>query len=935
MGACVVVLGLPGEETAPILGREQEQSALIGALDGVRAHGQALLLCGEPGIGKSRLLHAAAAAARMRDMFVLTAIGVQAETHLPFAGLHQLLRPVRTRAGDLPAFQQATLNAAFGVSGEQRPEQFQIAMAVLDLCSDIAADRPLLIAIEDAQWLDAPTLEILGFVARRIESDPIVLVAAVRDGYPSPLTQAGLKELRLTGLDDAAAGVLLETSAPDLSGEARRRVLQDSAGNPLALLELPASLSQYNNEAQADPELPLTQRLENAFAARVYELSPECRTVLMAAALNDEPDLLEVLQASSRLIGTKVDRDVLLGAAEIGIVDLNSRTVQFKHPLIRSAIVQRAGLDDRRRVHSALAEVLSGQPDRRAWHRAALLSGVHEDAALELEQAADRARQRGAIAVAVTALQRAAELSDADSRGRRLVGAARLAVDLGRQDAVVPLVEEAQGLDLDELERSRIMWVEEMALIRPLGDVDRLSVLIDAAERAGAADDRDLQLDLLWLVALRSWWVDPGPEVRAALIEGSRRVGDATAADPRVVAIHAYADPLGHASEVLARLRETASQRTPDVEAARFFGPVALVLGAFDLGTDFLATAVHALRSQGRLGYLPRLLSLYANMAARLGDWEVAIPAADEARRLADEFADPNWIAAADSALSLVAAMRGDSEDSERLAAQAERTAARIGANVTVAFAQFGRVLAGLADGRYADAYAYAERAFNPADPAYHPVVSAWTIADLADAARHVDQLDAARARVAQVQATVGERPGTWIALVLAHAQALVAEPEDAGALYEKALAADLNRWPFQHARIQLAYGQWLRRNRRVSDSRNVLRAARDTFDALGCRTWGEHARRELRASGERSRRRDIDTRDGLTAQELQIAQLAAQGLSNREIGQQLYLSHRTVSTHLYRVFPKLGISSRAELNTALSRGRRDRQPLDDLPTAG
>lgn len=208
-------------------------------------------------------------------------------------------------------------------------------------------------------------------------------------------------------------------------------------------------------------------------------------------------------------------------------------------------------------------------------------------------------------------------------------------------------------------------------------------------------------------------------------------------------------------------------------------------------------------------------------------------------------------------------------------------------------------------------------------------------IADLADAARHVDHLDAARARVAQVQATVGERPGTWIALVLAHAQALVAEPEDAGALYEQALAADLNRWPFQHARIQLAYGQWLRRNRRVADSRNVLRTARDTFDAFGCRSWGEHARRELRASGERSRRCDIDTRDELTAQELQIAQLASQGLSNREIGQQLYLSHRTVSTHLYRVFPKLGISSRAELNTPLSRSRRDHQPRDDLSTAG
>jgi DNA-binding CsgD family transcriptional regulator len=297
----------------------------------------------------------------------------------------------------------------------------------------------------------------------------------------------------------------------------------------------------------------------------------------------------------------------------------------------------------------------------------------------------------------------------------------------------------------------------------------------------------------------------------------------------------------------------------------------------------------------------------------------VAITAAEEARRLAEEFAEPQWEAAADTVISLVAAMRGDEQKAERLAARAEAVAEPAGANITVAFAQFGKVLAALATGRHTDAYAYVERLFDPADSAYHPVISSWLIADLAEAALHIDRLDAARTRVAQVEAMVGRQPGAWIALVLRHARALIAEPAEAGDRFDEALASDLTRWPFQRARIQLAYGQWLRRQRRVAESRAVLRAARDTFDGLGCQTWSEHARRELRASGERSRRRVPEARDQLTAQELQIAQLAAEGLSNREIGQRLYLSHRTISTHLYRVFPKLGITSRAELSAALA----------------
>jgi DNA-binding CsgD family transcriptional regulator len=689
------------------------------------------------------------------------------------------------------------------------------------------------------------------------------------------------------------------------------------------LLELPAMSGEREDKRGLVGGLPLSDRLERAFAARVSDLPDATRLVLLVAALDDSDALGEILAAAGAIVGADLDVDVVAPAVDAGMIKVDLQTLRFRHPLMRSAIAQSAALGERRRAHEALATVLADQPDRRAWHRAALQAGEHEDIALDLEAAGERARQRGAVAVAVAAMRRAAELSEPASRSRRLLAAASFAVELGRPDVVAPLLREATQLDVGELERARLTWVEETVFNRPLGDVEHFRSLIAAAERAGAGGDHNLHVDLLWLVASRAWWRDPGSDARHILIDASRRLGGIDAEDPRIFAVHAYADPLGDASGVLARLRRAAQDERLDADAARFLGPVAVTVGAFDLAIDFLAVAVDGLRTEGRLGHLPRLLALYSMIAARQGAWREAIPAAEEARRLAEEFAQHRWEASADTVLSLVAAMRGDEEMAERLAAEAERIGKPLGSNSTIALAQFGKVLVALGGGRYTDAFATAERLFDPDDPAHHPVMASWLIADLADAARHTDRLDAARAHVAELEATVGERPGTWVALGLQHARALLAEPAQAGARFEEALSSDLTRWPFQRARIELAYGQWLRRHRHIAESRTVLRAARDTFDSLGCAPWSDQARRELRASGERSRHRIVEARDQLTGQELQIAQLAAQGLSNREIGQRLYLSHRTISTHLYRVFPKLGISSRAELSAALAGSAR------------
>jgi len=910
------------DEAAPLLGRAQEQRLLTSLLDVVGDHGQALVLRGEPGIGKSRLLSVAAQTARDRGMTVLTATGVQSEAHLPFAGLHQLLRPVRERAVELPPIQRDALDAAFGLTREVAPEHYRIAMASLDLVSDVAGDAPLLLVVEDAHWLDPPTADVLTFVARRIESDPVVLLAATRDGYPSALTDAGLPEHRLAGLDDTTAAALLDAVAPDLPRAARNRVLREAAGNPLALLELPAVAAQSDEEPSASGRLPLTERLERAFAARVSDLPDATRLVLLVAALSDEDAISEILQAAAAVAGTALDLDAAEPAVEAALIDLDVNSIRFRHPLVRSAVRQSAGVQQRRRVHEALAATLEADPDRRVWHRAALMSGTHEELASELEEAGVRARRRGAIDVAVSALRRAVQLSAPDHRARRMFATAELAYQRGRPDIAVPMLREMERLDLGFLEVARARSLSELMDARALVDRSRVTGLIATAEQAGAAGDRELHHTLLWIVAARTWWASPGPEVRQLIVDAANRAGPPTAADPRLVSIHAYADPYPNASKVLDCLREAADGGVPGAEPAGYLASAGLVVGAFYDSQTFCATAIDSARAEGRLGFLPRLLARQAIMAVRLPNWDVAIPAAEEARRLASELGQPIWLATAETAVAMIAAVRGDPAETERATARAEQIARPLGAAHIVALAQSGPILSALAHGRHEEALRLAERLFDPRDPAEHLHFACMAIGDLAEAAAHAGRSPEARERLAEVEALVGDAPAEWIAINVRHARAVLADDErEAAVRFEEALSADLDRWPFWRGRLLLAHGRWLRRHRRVTDSREPLREARDIFDAIGASNWGDHARSELRASGERSRRRVPEARDQLTAQELQIAQLAADGLSNREIGQRLYLSHRTISTHLYRVFPKLGITSRAELSAALASG--------------
>jgi DNA-binding CsgD family transcriptional regulator len=914
-------MSIESSDLRRLIGRADEVRVLTSLLDGVEGAGGALVIRGEPGVGKSRLLSEAATFARDRGFTVVSTTGVQSEAHLAFAGLHQLLRPVRSSMERLPGMQRAALETAFGMHEDPAPERFRIAMAALDLLCEVAADAPLLIVAEDIQWLDQPSCDALAFIARRVQSDPIVLLAAAREGYPSPLIDVGLPEYRLAGLLPAAAERLLDSCAPGLIPSVRDRLLDEAGGNPLALIELPISAGDVGSMGAAS--LPLTDRVERAFATRVSDLPADTRRLLEVAALGEEGILHEILAAASAISGRTIGIEALEPAIGASVAVLDGDEVRFRHPLIRSAVRQQVGLSESRRIHEAYAEVLRADAERRVWHRAALINGVHEDIARELEEAAARARRRGALAVAVTALQRAAELSGPDQRVGRLLSGAELAFELGQQEVVEQMVAVVEQLAPDPLQRARAAWIKEVSLTRPLADPDRVNALLRAAEHAGESRDCDLQLDLLWLLASRAWWVDPPTATRQALVKATRDLGDPRSAEPRVLAIQAYADPFGTELAVLDRVRAAAASLNQDTDAARFFGPAAVVVGAFDVALTLLGTAVEGLRTEGRLGHLPRLLLLQASMAARIASWDVAITGAEECRRLAHELGEPQWVAAAETVDSIIAGTRGDEEAAERAAAAAERVAVPAGANITVAFAQTGRVLAALGAGRHADAFETAERLFDPTSPAYHPVIAFWLIADLAEAAAHIGRLDEARIRVQQIDAASGGGMGTCVSLGMLHARALLAVDDQVAATrFGEALHADYTHWPLQRARLLLSYGKWLRRQRRVSESRAPLRDARAAFDAMGCAAWADQARSELRASGEASRRHDPFARDQLTAQELQIAQLAAQGLSNREIGQRLFLSHRTVGTHLYRVFPKLGINTRGELVGALASGR-------------
>ncbi|HME04643.1 MAG TPA: AAA family ATPase, partial [Solirubrobacteraceae bacterium] len=461
-------VGTTAGQTLPpgLPGRERELGVLSRLLDDLgNGVGGALIVRGAPGIGKSALLATIAERAGEDGIQLLSAVGVQSEARLPFGGLHQLLRPILGVAKGLAARQRGALLAAFGVSDEHAADLYLVAFATLELISDAAQNASLLLVLEDAQWLDQPTCAALAFVARRLEAEPAAMLIAIRDGYENPLSEAGLKELGLGRLDEDAASVVLDAQASGLRPAVRERLLAEAAGNPLALVELPKALSprHLRDAAPLPSRLPLTARLEQAFATRLSELPRATRSLLVVASANDEAVVGEALKAAAILEGAETTVDRFIPVVAAGLVWIDGTKLHFRHPLVRSAIYQAASPAEREAAHRALSEVLIAQPDRRVWHRAAASLRADEEVAQELEDAAIRAERRGAPAVAIAALERAAELSeDTGNRGSRLMRAAELAFELGRQEPGLDLLRTAESLDLAADERTRLALLREI-----------------------------------------------------------------------------------------------------------------------------------------------------------------------------------------------------------------------------------------------------------------------------------------------------------------------------------------------------------------------------------------------------------------------------------------------------------------------------------------
>jgi DNA-binding CsgD family transcriptional regulator len=910
----------PMAATTSLFGREPEIAAIDRLIDHAHARGGALVVSGPPGIGKSALLAAAAVRARGGGMTVLTTVGVPSEARLAFAGLHQLLQPVLGNIDELPRPQRDALAAAFGMIEGPAPNAFLTGLAVLELLAESAATMPVLVIADDAHWLDRSTADVLAFVARRLEHEPIALLAAVRDGFETPLDDARFPGLALDALDPDAAAALLDSTAATLSPAVRQRVIEEAAGNPLALTELPVAFEQLGERPHMPAWLPLTTRLEQAFAERLFDLPATTRSALLVAALNDGPSLSEVLAAGAQLVGSELTTEALAPAVLVRLAVLDDTQITFRHPLIRAAIASQASISQRHEAHAALAAVLVEHPDRCVWHRAASIIGPDETVATALETVADRAQRRGAVAVAAAGLERAAQLSgDSTRRVDRLLRAAELGFQIGRQDLVIRLVNEAEALELQPLDRARMRWLQGVFDGQQAGGADRFDAIIVTANALTAEGEVDLALNILWSAAIQCWWSDPGPRVSARIVHAAEAVRT-DREEPIRLAILAFAAPLDQSAIVAEGLSHLTANADADADTARVIGTAANAIGAFALSASPLAVAAVGLRREGRIGLLARGLTQQAWGAAHRVELNIAIPVAEEAAQLTLETAQPTIHFTARAVQAMLAALRGDQTGAEHHATAAEEFGIARNAPALLSMVQHARGLAALADCRYVEAYENLRRMHTPGDPAFHSSMRALAVADLVDAAARSGQIEATRGIIAELEAIATTTSTPALHAGLRYARPLQANESDTEALFDAAETAN-TAWPFLRARALLARGEWLRQHRRVTESRAPLRAARETFDALGAIPWSGRARQQLRASGETSRRRTPETRDELTPQELQIVQLAAQGLTNREIGQMLYLSHRTISSHLYRTFPKLGITSRAQLRDALDEG--------------
>jgi DNA-binding CsgD family transcriptional regulator len=912
-------------------------NSLLGSPDSVNA---GLLLRGEPGVGKTALLDAAASRAAARGMRVLRASGVQSEAGVRFSALHQMLYPLRHHLGMLAGPDREALQQVFALTSGPSMDP-QVSMAVLSLLGTVATERPLLMLADDVQRYDRASAAVLGFVAWRIAETPIVFLGAARTETDGFFHHVALPEHTVKPLETEPAAELLDARWPGLAPAVRRRILTSAAGNPLALRELPAALSDRQRSGR-DPlpdHLPLTRRLQTTFTAALEELPAQTRKILLLAALEPRAGLHTLRTAAhypseADDLAPTWDARLTLAYAAGGVT--------FRHPLIPSAIVHMTPPSERRAAHQALAASLAGSPERRAWHLAEAATGPDEAVARALDEAAlstwrrgrpsadePRAlgaaavsgRRRGAASAAVTALVWAGELSPQPAdRSRRLVEAAYLATITGQLDQVRRLLAEAG--QTPDTPTGLLLAATAHLLTHGEGDVTAAYWLLARAlgEDTGTSqgDNWDCQgiLYALLLVSICTRRPEPWALLNYALARFPPEV-----VTPFRLCYDAYANPT-RTSDAIRRGLAEAFAGLPDDAAPWQLIPLAFAAVAIDALADYrypVRRMVERERDGGAIGMVIPGLMLLCHDSYVHGRWDEAEQLAQEGLELAGTYGYLFWERQLRALLATGAAVRGEPDPARTRSDETANVAEPDGMEVTQSYARAARTFAALGRADYEEAYAQACRIDPPGCPSVG-IPGRWLVLSLVEAAVRTGRTDEARAHVAAAQRAGIPRISPRIALMTAGAAALAADDHDAGPLFEAALALpEAGRWPWEHACIQLAYGQWLRRTR-DSRARPHLRSAFETFDRIGAMAMAERARNELRASGVDTVRpvTSASALTALTARERQVAELAAAGLSNRQIGERLFLSHRTVGSHLHRLFPKLGITSRAALRSTL-----------------
>ncbi|PSL56917.1 regulatory LuxR family protein [Saccharothrix carnea] len=834
---------------------------------------------------------------------ILRGTAVESESVMPFAGLNLLLGTVVDRVDALSPNQASALRAALGLAPPDGGDHHLVGLAVLTLLADLAEQSPVLCLVDDAHWLDPASAHALVFAARRLQAEGIAMIFAARDLHAPPFPAPGLPELRLTGLAPEHAAALLEEHAADLPRYVRDQIAHEARGNPLALLELPAAQREGHlpaAHAYRVAALPTHSRIQQTFADRIGTLPERTRTLLLVAAADDTGDPGVVFHAAG-LLGASVDD--LEVAEQRQLLRSDDGRLTFRHPLIRAAAYQSAPLKDRLAVHRALAEALAEVLDdahRSAWHLAAATTAPDEDVARALARTADDARSRGGYLAVASAYHRAAELTpDPVERGHRLAAAAGAAGAAGQFDRAVVLADQAWELVGNPVDGARVARIQAR-LASEQGRSTQAAAQLARAVSCAEHTDRDLAGELLFNAANNAW---AGRDFEVLRAIAARAEGLPGADDTRTLAKAALGlegDDVPGGITALRALLDSPYVGGPGNAVTAWWH---LVLGDDQAAYTWAFDLERQSRAQGALGVLPRALAYLARGRLHLGRHRDARATAEEGLRIAADIGQEFSVGFLSSVLAELAAIEGDEDRLDELVAtMTGDTPQSVRAACASALLDLGLGRHEAVLDRLADVAAGAHRLYSLA-----------SLPDLVEAAarlgRHSFAEDAATWYDEWASAT--GRP--WARAVAARCRALLTDDER-----WYAEAVELHRVhegrPFERARTELLYGEWLRRARRKADARTHLRSALEKFERLGATPWAARARTELRATGESRAVPGPDPLSALTPQELQVVRLAAEGLSNRDIGAQLFLSPRTVGYHLYKAYPKLGVSSRVEL---------------------